>query len=48
MLHGQRVVDEVISDQINAPFAPDSSAFLESVKEKLSQQVDGKRLAKHT
>jgi hypothetical protein len=40
MLHGQRVVSEVIEEQIYAPVAPDRSAFLESVKEKLMQQVD--------
>jgi Protein of unknown function (DUF2971) len=40
MLHGQRVVSEVIAEQINAPVAPERSAFFESVKEKLTQQVD--------
>jgi hypothetical protein len=38
MLHGQRIVSEVIAEQANG--TPDKNAFLESVKEKLKQQVD--------
>jgi hypothetical protein len=40
MLHGQRVVREVIAEQINRSITSDQSAFLESVKEKLKRQVD--------
>jgi hypothetical protein len=39
MLHGQRVVSEVLGEQ-NYPLSPDAVAFLESLKDKLKQQVD--------
>jgi Protein of unknown function (DUF2971) len=38
LLHGQRIVSEEIAEQANAPDTPDRSAFLESVKDKLTQQ----------
>jgi len=40
MLHGQRIVSEVIADELKVGVPPDKAVFLEGVKEKLAQQVD--------
>jgi hypothetical protein len=40
MLHGHRIVNEVLTDEINASATPDQRTFLEAVKQKLTQQVD--------
>ena len=40
MVHGQRLVMEVIEDQRKAQPSPERIAFLDSVRQELSQQVD--------
>ena len=40
MLHGQRVVDEVIAAELKTKSAAARKTFLEAVKQKLTQQVD--------
>jgi hypothetical protein len=40
MLHGQRIVNEVIAEALNGPSASHRSDFLKDVKKKLAQQVD--------
>lgn len=40
MLHGQRIVSEVIAKELKTKSSPKRTAFLEAVKEKLAQQVD--------
>jgi hypothetical protein len=38
--HGQRIVNNVIADELNQSPAADKAAFLQAVKEKLAQTVD--------